>query len=190
MLEDLFKDQATYTLIIYTYPIEPKTLNLVKRHAERFQIPLVSIHSAGFYSYFRIHLPGTFPIVDTHPDSTATTDLRLLKPWPELSEFAAELTKDIDNQSDHLHGHIPYVALLLHYLNIWKAEHGEPPKDYKDKTNFRKMVAAGARTGNPEGGEENFDEAVAAVLKTVVVPELGSNVKEIFDYQPDSVSMD
>ncbi|KAH8808914.1 hypothetical protein F5884DRAFT_845236 [Xylogone sp. PMI_703] len=185
-LEDLFTDQATYTLIMYTNPIDAKTLDLVKQHAEKFKIPLFSIHSAGFYSYFRIHLPGVFPIVDTHPDSTATTDLRLLTPWPELSEFAAELTKDIEKQSDHIHGHIPYLVLLLHYLTIWKEEHGHAPETYKEKVKFREMVAAGARLENAEGGEENFDEAVAAVLKTITPPQLGSNVKEIFDYQPDN----
>ena len=33
-------------------------------------------------------------------------------------------------------------------------------------------------------GEENFDEAVAAVLKTISAPTLSSNVKEVFDYRP------
>jgi amyloid beta precursor protein binding protein 1 len=147
------------------------------------------IHSAGFYSYFHIHLPGSFPIVDTHPDSTATTDLRLLTPWPELSSFAQEMTAKIDELDAHTHGHIPYVVLLLHYLEQWKKNHaGNPPQTYAEKTAFRKMVAKGARTNNPEGGEENYDEAVAAVLKTVIVPSLSVSVREVFDYNPDEAS--
>lgn len=151
---------------------------------------MISINSLGFYSYFHIDLPGSFPIVDTHPDSTATTDLRLLVPWPELSNFARERTANIDLLSDHEHGHIPYVVILLYYLEQWKAlNNGALPETYKDKVAFRKMVADGARTDNPEGGEENYDEAVAAVLKTITPPTLSSSVREVFDYIPISVSV-
>jgi amyloid beta precursor protein binding protein 1 len=149
----------------------------------------VALHSAGFYSYFKINLPGNFPIVDTHPDSTATTDLRLLSPWPELVDFAEDLTKDIESLPAHVHGHIPYLVLLLYHLKEWKKSYGTYPGTYAEKKAFREFVAAGARRDNPEGGEENYDEAVAAVLKTVSVPSLASWVKAVFDYKPSDVSM-
>jgi amyloid beta precursor protein binding protein 1 len=79
------------------------------------------------------------------------------------------------------HGHVPYIALLLHFLEEWKAEHGgQPPQNYKEKTEFRNGVSKAARTNNPEGGEENFDEAVAAVLKSLHPPKPTSSVKEMF----------
>ncbi|TVY68780.1 NEDD8-activating enzyme E1 regulatory subunit [Lachnellula suecica] len=183
-LQTLFENEQKFTLIMYSLPIEQQNLILVQKYAEKYQIPLISIHSAGFYSYFRIHLPGTFPIVDTHPDSTATTDLRLLTPWLELSKFAANLTANFESQSAHDHGHVPYLALLLYYLEQWKETHGSLPSTYKEKTAFRDFVAAGTRRENPEGGEENFDEAVAAVLKTISAPSLSSSVREVFDYKP------
>ncbi|RDL29721.1 NEDD8-activating enzyme E1 regulatory subunit [Venustampulla echinocandica] len=186
-LEHLFGSEQRFTLIMYTLPIEPKKVDLIHKHASKHKIPVISIHSAGFYSYFRIRLPGNFPIVETHPDSTATTDLRLLTPWPELLQFTESLTENIENQSALEHGHIPYVALLLHYLGKWKDIHGSLPATYKEKTAFRDTVAAGARRDNPEGGEENFDEAVAAVLKTTSLPTLPSSVKEVFDYSPSDV---
>lgn len=121
--------------------------------------------------------------MDTHPDETATTDLRLLRPWDELSVFAREMTKDINNLDNYEHGHLPFVVILLHYLDVWKASHdGGYPATYADKVAFRKMVSDAARRNNAEGGEENFDEAVAAVLKTVTQPSLPSSVKEVFDY--------
>ncbi|KAG9229360.1 hypothetical protein BJ875DRAFT_200570 [Amylocarpus encephaloides] len=185
-LEGLFSD-ATFTLILYTLPIDSNNLTLIQKYANEKKVPLLSIHSAGFYSYFQTHLPGSFPIVDTHPDSTATTDLRLLTPWPELSEFAQSVTKDIENQSAHDHGHIPYLAILLHHLARWQSEHGALPSTYKEKTAFRNFVSASTRTDNAEGGEENFEEAVAAVLKTISSPHLSGAVKEVFDYKPDEV---
>lgn len=182
-----FDPQPKYTIILYTNPIEPQALEAAQSYALKNKVPLVAIHSAGFYSYFRTFLPSSFPIVDTHPDSTATTDLRLLTPWGELSEFAADLTKDIDKQDAHEHGHIPWIALILHFLTKWKDDHGSLPSTYKDKTAFRKLVADATRTNNPEGGEENFEEAVAAVLKTVSAPTLSSAVREVFDHKPNEL---
>ncbi|KAK4245472.1 hypothetical protein C7999DRAFT_43002 [Corynascus novoguineensis] len=183
-LSSLLRDSPLFTLIMYTHPIRPEQLAQLEAYGQQHKTPLVAIHSAGFYSYFQINLPGAFPIVDTHPDETATTDLRLLNPWPELVTFAEELTKDIDGLDDFQHGHLPYVVILLHYLEQWKAAHdGKHPASFKEKTEFRKIVQGAARTNNPEGGEENFDEAAAAVVKTVVQPSLPSGLKEVFEYK-------
>ncbi|KAL5385833.1 hypothetical protein DPSP01_004611 [Paraphaeosphaeria sporulosa] len=170
-----------YTLIIVTAPIHPGLLTKLAAHADQALVPLFYIHSVGFYSHFSIHLPPAFPIVETHPSPETTTDLRLLKPWPELLAYAEDKTKGIETMAADDHGHIPYVAILLHYLEVWKKEHnGEVPQNYKDKTAFRDLVAAATRTDTPEGGEENFEEAVSAVLKSLNPPEPSSAVKEIF----------
>ncbi|KAL1869986.1 hypothetical protein VTK73DRAFT_2880 [Phialemonium thermophilum] len=183
-LEETLASSPTYTAILFTCPIRPENLAILRNYKEKHRTPLVGVHSAGFYSYFQVDLPGAFPIVDTHPDETATTDLRLLSPWPELSEFARELTKDIDSLDDHAHGHIPFVAILLHYLEIWRKKHdGRNPSTYAEKIAFRKMVQEGARTDNPEGGEENFEEAAAAVVKTIVPSTLPAALKVVFDYR-------
>jgi amyloid beta precursor protein binding protein 1 len=184
---ELFENQK-FTLIMYTLPMKSDNLASIRQYTNTNNIPALAIHSAGFYSYFKTHLPGSFPIVDTHPDTSTTTDLRLLDPWPELSDFATELTKNLEDQSAHDHGHIPYIAILLYYLAKWKEEHGSAPSTYKDKTLFRTKVAAGTSTDNAEGGEENFEEAVSAVLKTVSSPSLSSSVREVFDYKPDEAS--
>jgi amyloid beta precursor protein binding protein 1 len=99
----------------------------------------------------------------------------------------ADLTVDIGQQSAHKHGHIPYLALLLHYLAAWKADTGSLPTTYKDKNAFKKFLAEAARTDNAEGGEENFDEAIAAVMKTVAQPNLSSSVREVFEHTPNEV---
>jgi amyloid beta precursor protein binding protein 1 len=170
-----------YTLILVTSPIRPELLANLSAHADTSLVPLFYLHSVGFYSLFSIHLPPAFPIVDTHPDSESTSDLRLLKPWPELLQFAADKTRAIDTMANDDHGHIPYIALLLHFLEVWKKDHdGQPPQNYKEKTAFRDMVSKAARTDNTEGGEENFDEAVSAVLKSLNPPEPSSSVKEVF----------
>ncbi|KFH42334.1 NEDD8-activating enzyme E1 regulatory subunit-like protein [Hapsidospora chrysogenum ATCC 11550] len=177
-----------FTTIMYSMPISPERLRLLQEYGKEHQTPLVAIHSVGFYGYFSVSLPGTFPIVDTHPDETATTDLRLLSPWPELSEFAKEMTKNIDTMDNHEHGHLPLVVILLHYLDKWKQSHdGAYPIAYQDKIAFRNMVSDAMRRDNPEGGEENFEEAVGAVMKHVVKPDLPGTLKQVFECShPDS----
>ncbi|KAF2682075.1 hypothetical protein K458DRAFT_391112 [Lentithecium fluviatile CBS 122367] len=170
-----------YTFILAAAPIRPELLARLSAHADAVLVPLFYIHSVGFYSHFSVHLPPAFPVVDTHPSPETTDDLRLLKPWPELLEYAAAKTANLDAMAADDHGHVPYIALLLHYLEEWKKEHGgQVPTTYKDKTAFRTILSKAARTDNPEGGEENFEEAVAVVLKSLNPPEPSSAVKDIF----------
>lgn len=188
-MNTLLAQAPTFTMVMHTFPIQPDHLKILQDYAAKCLTPLIAVHSAGLYSYFHVALPGTFPIVDTHPDEFATTDLRLLSPWPELQTFAADMTKDIETMDDYEHGHIPYVVILLHFLAKWKDTHAEFPRKSAEKAEFKKLVAAGARKDNPEGGEENFDEAVAAANKSIVFAGLPSALKEVFEYtNTDSVS--
>lgn len=181
-LSSILGRSSAFTVILYTLPIREEDLALIEAYAKAHSTPVVSIHSAGFFSYFQVSLPDVLPIVDTHPDDTATMDLRLVNPWKELADFCASLTKDIDNLDSHDHGHLPFVAILAHYLDVWKQEHGRPPSTYPEKVAFRKMVSEGMRRDNPEGGEENFEEATAAVLKAISMPELPPSLKAVFEF--------
>lgn len=182
-LRELLDTSPTFTMILYALPLPADQVHLIHDYGRKHRTPVIAVHSVGFYSYFNISLPGTFPIVDTHPDEAATTDLRLLDPWAELSAFAKEMTQDIDSLENHEHGHLPLVVILLHYLDLWKQSHdGKYPTTYADKTAFRKTVSDAMRRNNPEGGEENFEEAVAAVMKHVVAPSIPSTLQQVFDY--------
>ncbi|TDZ29559.1 NEDD8-activating enzyme E1 regulatory subunit [Colletotrichum spinosum] len=167
-LTHFLETRDPFTIVLYTLPLQSDHLSVLESYSQKHKTPLIAIHSVGFYSYFKTRLPGVYPIVDTHPDPTAITDLRLVQPWEELAAFAAEMTCDIDNLDGHEHGHIPFVVILLHYLEVWKATHsGTPPITYSEKVAFR--------------GEENFEEAAAAVLKTISPPALPAAVKQIFE---------
>lgn len=176
---------TNYTLILIAAPVDPGILALIQDHSRKLHIPLFYIHSVGYYSSFSISLPPAFPIVDTHPDPTATTDLRILKPWPALQDFSKEKTKDMDSMKLHEKAHIPYICLLLHYLELWKEKHnGKVPDTYKEKQDFRdNYVRSGSRD------EENFDEAVAAVLKSLNQPTASSTVRDILS-APEATNLD
>lgn len=172
-----------YSLIILSGWANPPTvLQEVSDYAWQRSIPLFYVRSLGFFSEFSLQLPSQFPIVDTHPDPASTEDLRLLQPWSELSDHARLKTDNLDNLDDHTHGHIPYVLLLLHYLDVYKSSHhGKSPATYAEKKDFQKLVRSGARTNNAEGGEENYDQAVTSVLKTLNPPSITRGLQETFD---------
>ena len=171
-----------YSHILVASPLDPQLLFTISEHAQRTHTPVCYLHCVGFYAHFSLHLPPTFPIVDTHPDPNSTTDLRLVKPWSTLSEFAIQKTKNLESMNDHEHGHVSYVLLLLHYLEKWKEGHdGGFPSTYKEKNEFRESVRAGMRTNNAEGSEENYEEAIAAVLKSLNEPAPSSAVKDVLN---------
>lgn len=168
-----------YNLILLCAPIPQEQLRRICNYASTSSIPIIYIQSAGFFASLSVQLPTEFPIVDTHPDPETTQDLRLLAPWPELDTVVDGLG-DISSLPDHEHGHIPYLLLLLVYLREWKQTHNDNyPSTFKEKTEFRDLVRSGARTHSPEGGEENYDEACAAVLKSIAPPPVGSGFKDM-----------
>ncbi|PYI11534.1 hypothetical protein BO78DRAFT_382798 [Aspergillus sclerotiicarbonarius CBS 121057] len=172
-----------HKLVLISGPVKRSSLEALCKAAKEFDIPVLYTRSVGFYSIFSLQLPAAFPIVETHPDPESTQDLRLLNPWPELAAVGASIS-NLDSLDDHQHGHVPYVLLLLHYLEAWKETHdGQVPSNYKEKSEFREMVRSSARMSNPEGGEENYDEAVAAVLKSLNPFTLRSSIREIFEME-------
>lgn len=157
-------------------------MNEISLEAQEHSIPLFYIQSIGFYSSFSIQLPSRFPIVDTHPDPASTQDIRLLEPWPDLLAFQEQQTKDIENLDDHKHDHLPYIIILLHYLNEWRKTHEDkPPLNYGQKKEFKALVESGARTSNAEGAEENFAEAAAAVLKSLNPSLVPAGLRQVFE---------
>lgn len=181
---ELLKDAeflAQYKLVLISGPLKRSSLDAICKGARELDIPVLYLHSVGFYSTFSLQLPAEFPIVETHPDPETTQDLRLVTPWPELAAAASQVG-DFESMDDHQHGHIPYVTILIRCLEKWKKSHnGNGPSNYQEKLEFRKMVLEYERTNNPEGGEENFGEAAAAVLKSVNPFTLRSTLREIFE---------
>ena len=64
-----------------------------------------------------------------------------------------------------------------------QSHNGQNPLSYDDKNSFSKFIRSRARTNNPEGGEENFQEAASAVNKNIKIPEIEPGVQELFNHQ-------
>ena len=47
----------------------------------------------------------------------------------------------MENMTKNEYLHVPYVVILYKYLQTWKAKHdGQPPKNYKEKQEFKKLI--------------------------------------------------
>jgi amyloid beta precursor protein binding protein 1 len=66
--------------------------------------------------------------VETHPNSVA--DLRIDTPFPELATFAKSFNFETEDSLEF--GHIPYVAILLKYMEQWKNEVSHLPIPVKE----------------------------------------------------------
>lgn len=181
---ELFKPSTTpFTHLVLISPFPTPLLLLLPP-----EIPTFLVYSLGFTTSLRVSAP-THTIVETHPDSL--TDLRLLNPWSELSSMAMERTINLELQQkedsnvgmdDHEHGHVPYLILLLKYLEDWKQNHGGSyPTTYKEKGELKTLIQNSMRTHVPGGSEENYEEAIAAVLKNVREAEVSIGTKEVLN---------
>jgi amyloid beta precursor protein binding protein 1 len=189
-LSDILQSLSSVSLLLYTYPLTSYDHGVIDEFSQHNGIPIIAIHSAGFYSYFRLYLPALFPIIETHLDLPPVLDLRLYNPWPELSSFLAQLTKDINSADDHTHSHIPFVAIVVHYLDAWKRNHGgRLPTTSRDKTSFRDILQSATRVHGPAGFEENFGEAITMLQRVLAEPALPQGLREAFNLLDQEISL-
>ncbi|KAI8060893.1 ThiF family protein [Gongronella butleri] len=135
---------------------------------------LVALSCKGLCGVFRVQAPE-HTIIETHPENAQ--DLRLTQPFPQLIDFVRSFDLDALDQTDH--GHVPYVVLLLHYVEQWKKEHGgAAPKSYSERNELKAQIRAGMRTPD----EENFEEALSQLWRLGSSNQIPSNVQAIFQH--------
>ena len=120
--------------------------------------------------------------METHPEDVV--DLRLDCPWPELSRLANTL--NLSEMDDFEHGHVPYILILLKFLEQWKQtvppplyvmlteKHNSPPT-MKDRKLLNEMLLKEKRNID----EENIDEAVAASFRACRKTEIPAPIQQI-----------
>ena len=58
-------------------------------------------------------------VFEEHPDSVLP-DLRLDRPFPELTKYVESF--DLDSMDSASHKHVPYIVPLLRSISKWKTE--------------------------------------------------------------------
>ena len=144
--------------------------------------PLLIGRTYGLLGYLRL-VVGSHEVIESHPDNYHE-DLRLDNPFPALQRYANSI--DLEGADNTKHGNVPYLILLLKYLEQWKSTHdGQFPSNYREKKAFKELIRQGIRS-NEDGvplDEDNFDEAIASVNSSLVRSSIPSEVQKIFEDQ-------
>ncbi|KAJ2302579.1 hypothetical protein IWW52_006964, partial [Coemansia sp. RSA 2704] len=111
--------------------------------------------------------------VESH--AGAKSDLRVMAPFAELRAYADSIDLEALDSTDL--AHVPFVVLLIKAVDKWVAETGlaKTGLEYKHRKEIAKLVSRMA----PAPGEENFDEAAAAVNANCSDYEVPSEVSQI-----------
>ncbi|KAG0198991.1 NEDD8-activating enzyme E1 regulatory subunit [Mortierella sp. GBA30] len=140
--------------------------------AGKKQTTFLWVKIVGLVGSARIVVPE-HTIVESHPDNAA--DLRIDNPFPELSGYATSFNFETEDSLEF--GHIPYVAILLKFMEEWKREHeGKIPSTYAEKNQLKANIRSGMRSAD----DENFDEAINSVLRSCQPTVVPSAIKELF----------
>ncbi|CAH1796256.1 unnamed protein product [Owenia fusiformis] len=169
----------TFSIVIVT-DISEKGLLTLADLLWKNGVPLLITRSYGLIGYMRLAVKE-HTVTESHPDSSHE-DLRLDHPFPALVDFCDSLNLDEMSKKDHMH--TPWLVIIYKYLQIWKERHnGDPPKNYKEKKEFKELIKTGIRSKDediPED-EENFDEAITHVNSVLVPTKVPDSVCEIFN---------
>ncbi|KAK9831545.1 hypothetical protein WJX81_007869 [Elliptochloris bilobata] len=164
---------AEFSLVIATQMMEAQMMRLDVACRE-LGVPLLCVRAYGLVGYLRASLPEHC-VVEAKPDNTIE-DLRLHRPWPELTAFSRCF--DLAAVDDVTHRHVPWAVLLIQALSAWHDAHmGRLPATAEEKTQFRTLLQSWQRSaaGVPMQ-EENFDEALAHVRKVFAPPTIPAEV--------------
>eukprot|EP00164_Ancoracysta_twista_P000745 GFYU01000981.1.p1 GENE.GFYU01000981.1~~GFYU01000981.1.p1 ORF type:complete len:536 (-),score=164.70 GFYU01000981.1:18-1625(-) len=139
-------------------------------------ICLVVVRAYGLVGYIRIQ-KEEHTIIESKPENFVE-DLRVLNPFPALSEIVANV--DLATLDDAAYEHVPYVVILMKALEQYKATHnGAIPTARAEKDEFKTSLKQMSRDGGVITPLSNIDEAFKACLKCLNAYSIPSEVKSI-----------
>lgn len=170
---------SKYSVVIATELSEEK-LQLLSQVLWKCSTPLLVACAYGLIGYIRIATPE-HEVIEAHPDNYHE-DLRLDCPFPMLKSHVDNI--DLDSLDNAQHSNIPFLIILIKYLEAWKSSHdGLIPKNYREKKEFKEVIKAGIRkneNGEPLD-EDNFDEAIKNVNSVVLPTKIPGTVQSLLE---------
>lgn len=177
--EELLEANPTFfnnfSVVIGTSLTEKTLLTLSEKLWEA-NIPFLVCRSYGMVGYMRLQI-AEHTVIESHPDDVLF-DLRLDNPFPSLKEHVESY--DFENMNKKDYSHIPYIIILLKYLEFWKKEHNDQiPKGYGEKELFREIIKQGMQKFEDLESLDNFEEAIKSVVRDIKVTEIPKNIKDL-----------
>ncbi|KAI8645748.1 NEDD8-activating enzyme E1 regulatory subunit-like protein [Parasitella parasitica] len=161
-----------FTMIIAVNLPESDLMKLSTLCAESGK-SLIAVKNKGLVGMFTMQAPE-HTVIEAHPENAL--DLRLSCPFQQLTDYVSTFDLDKLDQTDH--SHVPFIVVILIYVEAWKAEHdGQAPQTYQQRQEFLEKLRAAMRTPD----EENFEEAIANVWRLSPSNPISSEVRQIFE---------
>ncbi len=142
-------------------------------------VPLVVVKSYGLIGTVCLQTP-LHTIVESKPDNSIP-DLRLTQDdiFSELLEFIKPI--DLSSLDNHVHGHVPFVIVLVKAMEKWllpdeSGSKKQPPKTNAEKQEFKKLIESMSRNYSME---LNFQEAVNKASYVYVKKDIPPEVEEL-----------
>ncbi|CAO3595125.1 unnamed protein product [Absidia cylindrospora] len=136
---------------------------------------LIAVSSKGLCGAFRIQT-HEHTIIETHPENAS--DLRLSQPFKQLVDYV-DTFGDLDALDQTDHAHVPFIVVLLIFVDKWKAEHnGNAPQSYAERNQLKENIRASMRTVD----EENFEEAISNIWRLSGSTNIPSDIQSIFEH--------
>jgi amyloid beta precursor protein binding protein 1 len=152
-LVSLFATKAPKQILVVASDLEPLLLEEVAAACHAVKVPVIAVHAYGLVGIVRLQTPP-LPLMNPKPRD-GPPDLRLVQPFPALTELAESVPWEA--LESHQHGHVPYPLVLLKVAKEYKAANdGKLPSTFAEKRLFQEAVQSAARNFD---GELNFQEA-------------------------------
>lgn len=164
---------SKFTVVIATNLEEATLLKLAGKLWDQ-KVPLLFCRAYGMVGYMRLQFTDR-AIIESRPENEFH-DLRLDRPFPALKAYSDSVR--LETLTDTEHAHVPFVVLLLKYLDSWKMQNGgEIPKNMKEKNILKDEMSKGMRKND----EENFEEAVRAVNRSISKTTIPGEIRAILE---------
>lgn len=154
----------------------------VSKACHSLNLPLVNVRSYGLLGYVRIQTPSPHHVVRDAKKTNRPPDLRLADGYAfdELKRVVESVDSLDDMEDSKMHGHVPFVIVLLQALRKWKESRNDDrsPETYDEKEEFRSLIKSMARDyDNQLNFREAYDHAHLAWAKCA----LSDESREVLD---------
>lgn len=175
------QDLGAFDLIVGTQLTFKESMGL-SRVCESIGKRLILLRTIGLFSHLRLYVPEHL-VVEGKTADTEIFDLRIHRPFEELSHFA--LGVNLTALDDKVHQHTPFVVLLLKFINEWKVLKGRVPASFQEKTEFKEFIKSKSRNFFTE---MNFREAVERSYLAYPEEELPYEATQVLNDQKSSAA--
>lgn len=166
---------SQYDLIIATQ-LKFSQIKQLASICENLNKKLIVAKSVGLIGYLRLYCEEHL-VIESKPSDKDFYDLRLHKPFDELTEYCNNV--NIEEMKEIEHAHVPFIVILVKALKEWVDLNNSAPKTFEEKGRFKQMVKEKSwNFYNENNYQEAYEKAYLCSLNSEVNEEVLSILQD------------